>query len=171
MKLIDISTPKYPNAVAMVSDEDYNRLSQWKWHRCDQGYAKRTVWQKGKYLRFLMHRVALECPPGFIVDHINGNRLDNRRENLRICTVTDNNHNRRAEHGTSKYKGVCWYRRDKCFRAKIRVGSNNRKHLGNFKDEVEAARAYDRAAIQFHGEFAVLNFPMSEYTMPQMEEQ
>ena len=94
-----------------------------------------------------------------IVDHINHNGLDNRRANLRIATASQNNANSRRgmNRGRSKYKGVWWDEKAGKWRAGIKC-QGKCIHLGMFDDEIEAAKAYDRAAGLYHGEFAVLNF-------------
>ena len=93
------------------------------------------------------------------VDHINGNPLDNRKSNLRICTNAENQRNRGVnKNNTSGYKGVCWAKQNKKWKARIK---HNGKliHLGYYKDKEEAARAYDKKAKELHGEYAYLNFP------------
>lgn len=95
---------------------------------------------------------------GFWVDHINGDTLDNRRSNLRLCTVSGNNHNRmKSKNNTSGYKGVSWLKQNQKWRAYIKVNSKD-KHLGCYLDKEDAARAYDKAAKEYFGEFARLNF-------------
>jgi len=94
------------------------------------------------------------------IDHRNGQQGDNRLENLRDCTNAENSRNYAKPTGaSSKYRGVCWVKRDKAWAARISTGKGGKRSLGNFKDEVLAARAYDRAARELHGEFATLNFP------------
>jgi len=105
-----------------------------------------------------MHRVILDAPMNMLVDHINGNGLDNRRENLRICTNTENLRNRGKDRdNTSGYKGVVIKKGEKKFRAQIRVNQKT-IHLGSFSTPEEAARAYDDAAREYFGEFAWTNF-------------
>ena len=104
----------------------------------------------------LLHRMIAAAPEGMEVDHINGDGLDNRRENLRVCTHHENMRARHRAWGSSDYKGVSWHKQIQKWRAFI--GSNGRiLHLGCFTDEKEAARAYNEAALKYFGEFAVLN--------------
>ena len=97
----------------------------------------------------------MKCPDGFQVDHINHDTLDNRKINLRICTVAENQYNQQIKNvkKTSKYKGVSWSPRHKSFRADIYKGEGH-WFLGYYKDEFEAAQAYDKKAIELFGEFA-----------------
>lgn len=91
-------------------------------------------------------------------DHINGNRLDNRRENLRVCTQGENNRNKaKYRNKSSQYKGVSWDSTNKSWYAQIII---NKKHysLGHYRNELEAAKAYDEGAKKHHGEFARINF-------------
>lgn len=117
----------------------------------------------------LMHRLLMDPPRGMEVDHANGVRSDNRRSNLRLATSSQNRFNmlvrKRAGMSSSRYRGVSLHRSRKGdtttrWKAVISV-LNVTKHLGYYRDEVEAARAYDRAAILHHGRFAKLNFPGS----------
>lgn len=150
---------------AIVSEEDFEYLSQWKWH-CNASYAARGHKRPdGKKRLKLMHRVIVErmtgapIPKGYEVDHADGNPLDNQRENLRPVTRSQNNMNGRSRQGTtSQYKGVCWESRYKKWRAYISK-DGVRTELGLFKDEKEAAQAYDAKAKELFGEFARLNFP------------
>lgn len=144
---------------AIVDAEDYERLSQYKWCAVEKGrtYYAKTLGLNGSIVS--MHRIVANAPKGLIVDHINHNGLDNRRSNLRLCTTTQNQRNSRPRPGSSsKYKGVCWCKSSKKFRARIYI---NRKSvdIGYFTDEIAAAKAYDRKARELFGEFAYLNFP------------
>jgi len=92
MKKIKLSQGK----VTLVDDEDFDLLSKYRWHyhtgcRCE--YARRSTWKDGKVGTIYMHQMIINTPPGLETDHINGNKLDNRRENLRICTTRENQHN------------------------------------------------------------------------------
>ena len=106
-----------------------------------------------------MHRQILEAPKGVWVDHIDGNGLNNRKSNLRLCSATENACNRRpVPNCHSRYKGVSWHKRQKKWA--VRIAKRGKGiHLGSFDDEIEAAVAYDRKAEVLFGEFAYLNFP------------
>ena len=145
---------------AIVDPQDYRRLNRYKWCAArdkNTFYAVRSKARK----QIRMHRRILNVPAHLICDHINHNGLDNRISNLRICTRQQNTHNQRPRKTTSsRYKGVDWNKHQKKWRA--RIYHNNRcHHLGCFCDERDAARAYDRAARKYHGDFASLNFPAS----------
>lgn len=147
---------------AIVDADDYYELIKYKWQACRSGntyYARRMIYRNGKRIVIHMHRIVLSAPGGMLVDHINGNGLDNRKVNLRLATPEQNSRNRCAMRGrSSKYKGVRYDRSRKIYRVWIRLNGKE-VCLGRFKDEVEAAKAYDRAARKYHGEFARLNFP------------
>lgn len=159
MKTIPLSRGKE----TIVDDDVYEWASKHNWSVTgfeNYFYAARKVtvsFKKFKHLR--LHRVIADAKPGESVDHINGNTLDNRRVNLRVCTHAQNCQNRKKHvNGKSKYKGISWHKRMKRWTAHINK-SDGLCYLGAFIIEEEAAKAYDRAAIETYGEFARLNFP------------
>jgi hypothetical protein len=145
--------PLTQGKVAIVDDEDYPRLSQFKWYYIQDGQTGYAV--RGRRPRIWMHRVILGITDGD-TDHQNGNGLDNRKENLRPCNRSQNCANRRKLHGAaSKFKGV--YRSGSNWIARLQKRGTGRKSLGTFKTEQEASRAYNQAAKETYGEFALLN--------------
>lgn len=153
MKTIKTNGNNGKGKVALVDNEDKRWLSMWSWYLHSNGYAAARI--KGKIRR--MHELLIYKFPDYWIDHTNGNPLDNRKENLRLATKSQNGANSKSRGGTSKYKGVYWHKANKKWCANIRV--NHKKHnLGSFADEIEAAKAYDEAAKEHFGEFARLNF-------------
>ncbi len=140
---------------ALVDAADYEWLNQYKWSRCGAGYAGR--YEKGKVI--YMHRQIMQAPKGVVVDHIDGNRANNSRSNLRLCTCSENGYNNVKRIGSaSRFKGV--FRRKKDGRWYAMVFFRGKYiWLGFFDDEVEAARAFDRKAVELGIVFARLNFP------------
>lgn len=152
--------PLSQGMVALVSNEDYERVARFKWtlkrngNRC---YAYRRDYSNGGR-HIPLHRFILDAPPEMEVDHINGDGLDNRRENIRLCTHSENSRNtNRASNNTSGYKGVSRDHRDGRWDSYITL-NQRRIHIGRFGTAIEAARAYDAKAREIFGEFAKLNF-------------
>jgi len=145
--------------VAMVDDSDFEYLNRHKWyaHRHHRTwYAVRKV--HGRYMP--MHR-ALLCPAdGVQIDHRDHNGLNNQRENLRIATNAQNQHNRAEFRGSCSLKGITWNKNSRKWQARIQVNCV-RIHLGLFIEPLEAARTYDEAARKYFGEFAYCNFARS----------
>lgn len=149
------------NKYAIVDDNDYDYLSQFKWYASktkNTFYAMRNSSMiKGKRKKILMHREIMQPIDGFIIDHINHNGLDNRKSNLRFCTKQQNNCNiLRRKKFTSKYRGVHWASYANKWRAQITV---NKKpiYLGLFNTEEDAAISYNEAAVKYHKDFGVIN--------------
>lgn len=156
VRLIDVSTPKHPNTFARVSECDFDRLNKYKWTATKPKnviYAIRPVVKNGKKTTARMH---IEIMGQIDIDHIDGDGLNNCRSNLRKCTNSENQQNRKRGYGSSKYKGVSWHKHMRLWRATI-VVSGKQKTLGYFKDEIHAAIAYDLAAPIYFGEFASTN--------------
>lgn len=154
--------PLTKGQIALVDDEDYDFLMQWKWFYNNGGYAVRADRSTGKYATVYMHRVVTGATSSQIVDHINRNKLDNQRSNLRFATVRINNQNRPADRdSTSPFKGVHWYARDGKWHAQIRAYGRT-THLGYFDNPTDAARAYDERAREIYGPNCFLNFPDNE---------
>jgi|SRR5580658_3470180 hypothetical protein len=145
--------------ICLVNDEDFDYLNQWTWttyiSRSGIPYVGRRQRMVEKSVTVYLHRDILKLQKGEYGDHINGNTLDNRRDNLRKATSSQNGYNKNIRKDNSTgFKGVLPVR-DK-FIANIKVGPN-RIHLGTFSTPKEAGKAYDEAAIKYFGEFAKTN--------------
>ncbi len=156
MKQIPLSRGKF----ADVDDEDFEYLNRWKWHCLKVGYAARSEvytenCERKKRLVY-MHRLIMNTPRGMEVDHIDGDRLNNKKENLRNVTHHQNLMNQRSFVGSSKFKGVARCKRSPKWQSGI-VVNGKRINLGHHATEIGAARAYNEAAIKYFGEFAKLN--------------
>lgn len=155
--------------VALVDDQDFETLNQWEWHAVKSKrthYAERRMTVDGKKIHVSMHRFLTKAGSSVLVDHIDHNGLNNQRSNLRACSFAENNANKTG-HGMSKYRGVSFKER----RVKNKAGNvvsyaywavaiqinGKPKHLGYFKNEDDAALAYNKAAITVYGQFANLN--------------
>lgn len=159
--------PLTKGQVAIVDDEDHERVSSLKWyaHKAySKWYALHSVYRRGTTCEHLTMQnfVTGEVPAGHYVDHINGDGLDNRKCNLRIANKSQNKANAKKQiwvsgkPTTSKYKGVYWNKRISKWNASIKV--NYKKiFIGHYHDEIKAALAYNKAAIENFGEFANLN--------------
>ena len=147
--------------VALVDDEDFERVNQLKWNaviKRNTIYAIRRYRILGVQKSIRMHRFILNCSEELQIDHKNGNGLDNQRSNLRTCNNQQNHFNTAPQKNTSsKYKGVCWDKRKSKYMSKIMVDGKC-IFLGYHDNEIESALCYDNAAQKYFGEFARLNF-------------
>lgn len=158
MKRIPLSNGMF----ALVDDDVFAEVSKFSWHykasRLGGGYAFRnTPRVGGRHTTAKLHHLVLPLTGKLMVDHINGDGLDNRRNNLRLVNASQNQANRQKSPGkTSQYKGVSWDKNRACWYAHIKTGQRM-KNLGRFASEEAAALAYNDAAIKAFGEFARLN--------------
>lgn len=149
MRQIPLTQGKY----ALVDDDDFDWLNQWKWSFSGTRYA----WRGKGVNRILMHRLILNPAQGFFTDHKNGNGLDNRKSNLRIASLSQNQWNYSIpKSNTSGFKGVSWYKKTKRWQAQIKKYSKS-IHIGYFKTRIQAAKAYNLKAKELFGEFALIN--------------
>jgi len=143
----------------IIDSSDWIKVKDFNWGYGfgGSGYAGTNIGGRKNHKQLLLHRFIMDTPKGMVTDHINGNKLDNRRKNLRICTQAENSMNcRKNIIKSSKYKGVSWFKRDKCWRAYINL--NRRQiHIGYFTKETDAVKAYNKQAIKVHKTFANLN--------------
>jgi hypothetical protein len=133
-----------------VDEDKWHELSKISWNISKNGYIKNT--KIG-----LMHRIVMNAKEGEIVDHINNTRYDNRNCNLRIASAGLNSHNStKKKNASSKYFGVSLIKKTEKWKAQISYNGKN-KHIGNFEEEIDAAKAYNKEAIEFYKENANLN--------------
>lgn len=146
------------NKNALVDDEDFDFLSQWKW-TLRNGYAARSIYLGGgrknqKSKSIYMHRLVRKVPSTLEVDHINGNKLDNRKVNLRKVTSSQNKCNRPLQRNNSSgLRGVIWNKQRGKWMAQIK-SKNQYHYLGLFTEKKDAALAYNKKAVEFFGNFA-----------------
>lgn len=154
--------PVGSNHFALIDAGDFDRVSRHRWalKRGKAGVLYARTDQRGTNKLgqvCYLHQMVIPTGRGYMVDHRNSDGLDNRKENLRRCTVGENNCHRRSLRGLSG-KGFYFDKKLNCYRTQIRI-QGRRIHVGLFKDSISAAQAYDDAAKKFHGEFVQLNFP------------
>ena len=151
---------------AIVDAADFASVNQYEWKKHSKGYAYRFERDSdGVNKMILMHRQIMQPGKGLVVDHINHDPLDNTRANLRTCTQRENMKNRKkvlekcGQATSSRFKGVYRYQYKTTVKYKATIWCNGKqKHIGYFKTEVAAAKAYDKWARKLHGKFAMLNF-------------
>ena len=147
---------------ATVDAEDYEYISQWKWYYSSTGYAARSIHLgmfncKQKQKIIYMHRIINTTPEGMDTDHIDMDKLNNQKKNLRGCSRSQNNMNMKGNKNTSsKYRGVYWVKERKKWSVNI-CKDKYRRYIGSFTSEEKAGEAYNKAALEHFGEFAKLN--------------
>jgi hypothetical protein len=158
MKLIPLSQQgeKKGKYFTEVDDDDFAYLNQWKWSITSWGYVVRTIGLRGLRKQVRMHREVMKVTnKNYLVDHIDGNTLNNQKSNLRVCNHKENSRNQRMhKRSSSGFKGVTFKKASSCWVAQVAT-----KHVGLFAKKHHAAMAYDMAAKDLFGEYAVLNFP------------
>lgn len=147
--------------VAIVDDEDFDYLNQFKWYANNMSgkfYAVRGLRINKKIAAcLLMHRVIMNPEKGMVVDHLDRNPLNNQKSNLRICTQGENSRNRNFNiNNKSGFKGVHWHKAGKKWISRININKEI-LYLGLFTDVKEAAKTYNEAALKYHGKFANIN--------------
>lgn len=149
-----VKVPLTQGKFALIDGKDAELVMRYKWHVTSSGYAGHNIaLSKSKWLYLKMHRILTSCPEGFQVDHINGDRLDNRRANLRICRQYQNVYNQRVrKNNTSGYKGVVWHKLHKKWSASIQK-DGIKYFLGLFIDKEKAHKAYKNKASELFGEY------------------
>lgn len=149
-KLIPLTQGKQ----AIVDAEDYKEISRHKWAYHCNGYAFRSKWVNGKNHCILMHRVIAGTPSKKVTDHINGNKLDNRRSNLRVCTIAENLYNQGLRtDNKSGTRGVSWDSRRRLWRARANK-FRKEHHIGRFSTLEEAVTARKQAVEKLYGDFS-----------------
>lgn len=140
----------------IVDDEDFDYLNQWSWVLTDKGYARSSYKKQ-------MHRLIMNInDPNIQIDHKNGNKLDNRKNNLRLVTNQENQFNQKKRNTSNKFKGVRLNKKANKYVSYITL-NYKRIHLGYFENEIEAAKAYDKKAIELFGEYACTNEMLGLY--------
>lgn len=161
-----INLPVSGGRFTKIDNEDYELLSKFTWYFWTDGvFCQQRIKETGKKKTIRINRLIMKYPKSMVVDHINHDILDNRKCNLRICTIGQNDKNQKLRRtSTSGFKGVTWNTKDKKWRAKIRL---NYKYifLGGFDNKIDAAKAYDEGATKYHGEFACTNKSLGLLTL------
>lgn len=142
----------------LIDSKDYDRVSCYKWYLHKGGYAARSIKGNGKTITVFLHHFITGVDFKYVVDHINGNRLDNRKSNLRVVTAQQNSFNRARNKNkiSSIYKGVFWSKEKLMWFSLIKLNGES-NHLGYFKSEIDAACAYNEKSKELFGEYARLN--------------
>lgn len=159
MRKILVHSGTHGNKFAFIDDEDYDIISKYRWWRggCGKKYAFTTIYNgHNKKKHHSMHRMIMKYPK-LGIDHIDGDTFNNQKSNFRICTQAQNTCNKAIQsNNKSGFKGVYFCNKLKKFRAGISINQHS-KYLGTFDTSMEAAKAYNKSALENYGEFAKLN--------------
>jgi hypothetical protein len=155
----------------LIDDEDCELVSRFSWYLTGKHeykkYLTSSIYAEGIYKTIRLHRLIMNPPKGMFIDHIDGNTMDNRKKNLRICTNQENTRNMKRIHNKYGYKGISFEKRViSRFWVALICGIHKKgkiTSLGTYATKEEAVRAYDRGAIKYFGEFASTNFPREDY--------
>lgn len=138
---------------AIVDDEDFELVNQYQWRGHKGGNSDNHIYA---VTRLRMHRLVMQAPPGMVVDHINGDTLDNRKCNLRLCTTSQNQQNSRPRKGTSRYKGVSYNAKKKKWLGAF-MANGKVHYVGCFTSEEQWAKAVDKKRKEVCGDYATTN--------------
>ncbi len=171
MKKIELHN-RYEGLIVLVDDDMYDQLNANKWQLNNSGYVSRTNIRNGKAHMLFMHHVVMPKKEGYQIDHINRDKLDNRRSNLRYVTRSQQIANKGSHKGSrSKYKGVTYNPKNKYSKWMANISVDKIGIcLGSFDSEEVAARAFNVAAESIHGKYAYLNDVPSDLHVPTKEE-
>lgn len=143
-------------ARALIDLGDIEKVGKHRWYASTKGYVKSQD-------NLRLHRLVMDAPEGYLVDHVNRIPLDNRKSNLRLCTPAENSRNVGVSQSNSTgFKGVYFEKLNNKYRARIKY-DGKRVSLGCYENAVDAAIAYDKKAIELFGDFAYTNFPKDNY--------
>ena len=154
MRQIKLSGKYGTGKTVIVDNNLYDYLNQWKWHLGTDGYPARMMRLNKGFKRVFLHRVVANTPEDKYTDHKNDNKLDARESNLRVCSSSENQVNKRSL--KNEFKGVSWCKRAKKWQVYIWIDGKN-KNLGSFDDKKEAAKVYNKTVLKYRPEFGRLN--------------
>lgn len=154
---IIIKSDTHGDKIVLIDSDDFDKIKKYKWFVSKNSNYIVAHDKLNHAKTIYLHRFIMDCPKDMQVDHINNDTLDNRKENLRICTQFENSKNQRKhKNNTSGYKGVSWAKKENKWIASIRI-DGKKVRLGGREDLNEAILLYNEAAIKHHGEFARIN--------------
>lgn len=151
-----------------IDPGDYPQVAKYRWVTNAAGYFVASLGSRSNHI--FLHRLIMNPPDGTFVDHVDGDKANCRRRNMRLCSRTENNRNVGLQQNNQcGYKGVYWASDRRKWRAEITVGRKH-IHIGSFDSPIEAAQAYDQAAIAYFGEYAKTNEMLGNKTITHMNE-